>query len=398
MVVLPRDSGYIQECDPTKPRSDATVPFRDIVPSPDHPRIAGIQNHDALSWCDSRRQIEAPAWLINRLEAKNLEKPYKGFTSDGKVREGLYKYAEDEGAPTEEVNTKVEDFLKILNEDQKKAVQFADVRDDEFRLWSNPELYMNPGGLRLDECSTEIQTAIHAILKASSSKRGYEKILGCCLTNDFLGHLVNGKKVLNKHSYNFRLFGKASMTEPFGYTFFGHHLCLAVVFLGKRMVIGPTFMGAEPDRIDEGPHAGLRLFRSEEMDSLHLMKTLPKELQDKATLSKGMDGNSLPADRWNPFDERHLGGARQDNRIVPYEGCPVSEFPEDKKQSIIKLFEAFNEYYPDSVLKHRVELFKKHMDDTYFAWIGEYGDEDPYYFRIHSPVAFMELDFHCGSK
>jgi len=90
------------------------------------------------------------------------------------------------------------------------------------------------------------------------------------------------------------------------------------VFLGKRMVIGPTFMGAEPDRIDEGPHAGLRLFRTEEMESLKLMQGLPKELQDKATLSKGMDGKSLPDGRWNPFDERHLGGARQDNRIVPY--------------------------------------------------------------------------------
>lgn len=145
MAVSPQDSGYIQESDPTKPRPDATVPFRDIVPSPDHPRIAGIQNHDALSWCDSRRQIEAPAWLINRLEAKNLEKPYKGFTTDGEARKSLYKYAEDEGAPTEEVISKVEDFWKVLNEDQKKAVQFADVRDDEFRLWSNPELYMNPG-------------------------------------------------------------------------------------------------------------------------------------------------------------------------------------------------------------------------------------------------------------
>ena len=84
------------------------------------------------------------------------------------------------------------------------------------------------------------------------------------------------------------------------------------------MVIGPTFMGAEPDRIDEGPHAGLRLFQTEEMESLNLMQSLPKELQEKATLSKGMDGKSLAADRWNPFDERHLGGARQDNRAVPY--------------------------------------------------------------------------------
>lgn len=180
------------------------------------------------------------------------------------------------------------------------------------------------------------------------------------------------------------------------------------------MVIGPTFMGAEPDRIDEGPHAGLRLFRTEELESLKLMQGLPKELQEKATLSKGMDGKSLPADRWNPFDERHLGGARQDNRVVPYgrrlpnwpkvitnevaEGCPVSEFPPDKQKSIINLFLAFNEYYPEPVLQHRLALFKKHLNETYFSWIGEFGDEDPYYYRIHSPVAFMELDFHCGSQ
>jgi hypothetical protein len=92
------------------------------------------------------------------------------------------------------------------------------------------------------------------------------------------------------------------------------------------MVIGPTFMGAEPDRIDEGPHKGLRLFQTEELESLKLMQGLPKGLQEKATLCKSMDGESLPADRWNPFDERHLGGARQDNRIVPYGESILSLF------------------------------------------------------------------------
>ena len=147
MAAPPQSSGYIQASDPTRPRSDAAVPFRDIIPSPSHPRIAGIADHDALSWCDSRRKIEAPGWLINRLEAQNLERPYKGFTSDGKVREGLYTYAADEGAPTEEVIGKVRELLDILNEEEKKSVQFGEVTDDEFRLWSNPELYMNPGKL-----------------------------------------------------------------------------------------------------------------------------------------------------------------------------------------------------------------------------------------------------------
>jgi hypothetical protein len=62
----------------------------------------------------------------------------------------------------------------------------------------------------------------------------------------------------------------------------------------------------------------------------------------------------------------------------------------------VKLFDAFNEYYPEAVLAHRRELFKSHLDQTYFAWIGGIGDEELYYFRIHSPVTFMEFDVHAG--
>ncbi|OMP82311.1 hypothetical protein BK809_0006621 [Diplodia seriata] len=395
-MAAPKDSGYIQANDPTRPRSDAAVPFREILPKPDHPKIAGIENCDAHSWCASRRKIEAPAWLINRLDAKNLEKPYIGFTTDGNVREGVYEWADDEGAPVKEATQAAKLLLALLSDDERARTLHPSVDDDAIRLWSNPELYVNPGGLRLDECGQEVQDAVHGVLRASLSPEGFDKTWACCLTNGFLGHLVNGRRVLNEHSYNFRLFGEPNATEPWGYTFFGHHLCLAVVFYGPRMVVGPTFMGAEPDRIDEGPHSGLRLFKTEELESLNLMQSLSPALQAKATLSVGMDGDSLPTDRWNPFDERHLGGARQDNRVVPFEGCPVKEFPPAQQEQIITLYKAFNEYYPASVLEHRVNLFKKHLDETYFAWIGPHGDDDPYYFRIHSPVAFMELDFHCG--
>ncbi len=40
---------------------------------------------------------------------------------------------------------KTEELMKILSEQQRKAVHCKEVTDDEFRLWSNPELYMNPG-------------------------------------------------------------------------------------------------------------------------------------------------------------------------------------------------------------------------------------------------------------
>jgi hypothetical protein len=80
------------------------------------------------------------------------------------------------------------------------------------------------------------------------------------------------------------------------------------------------------------------------------------------------------------------------------EGCPVSLFSDQQREQIISLFLALNAYYPTPVLQHRRALFEKHLPSTYFAWIGSFGEEDPFYYRIHSPVAFMELDFHCGSE
>jgi hypothetical protein len=275
---------------------------------------------------------------------------------------------------------------------------------------------------------------VHDVLRACLSPKGYEKALGCTLTNHFLGELVNGLKVLNKHSYNFRLFlpevgqhesRTPSSTAPWGWSFFGHHLCLNVMFVGRRMVIAPTFSGAEPDSIDVGPHAGLRLFKEEEQYSLKLMQSLSPENQKKAQLNEGMTAQEgLAEDRWNPFDERHLGGARQDNRTVPFgecppcnfatqfpccdsdilhfphrsEGCPVSAFSPEQKSMLYEVLKAFNAYLPAKPLEAQLARLKQHEDQMYFAWIGKFGDKDPYYYRIHSPVTFCEFDFHCGSE
>lgn len=95
---------------------------------------------------------------------------------------------------------------------------------------------------------------------------------------------------------------------------------------------------------------------------------------------------------------RHLGGAHQDNRVVPFEGCPISRFTQTQKDEVYAILRAFNVYLPPGPLEAKMERLKKHEDSTYFVWIGNFGLGDPYYYRIHSPVAFCEFDFHCGSE
>ncbi|KIR30669.1 hypothetical protein I307_04560 [Cryptococcus deuterogattii 99/473] len=159
------------------------------------------------------------------------------------------------------------------------------------------------------------------------------------------------------------------------------------------MIIGPTFMGAEPDRIDVGPHEGLRLFSQEEIRGLNLMRDLSPENQKRAQISEGMDcASGLPEDRWNP----HLGGAHQDNRVVPFEGCPISAFSPEQREEVYALIQTFNIYLPEGPMKYKMQRIRKFEDQTYFAWIGKFGLGDPYYFRIHSPATFCEFDFHCG--
>lgn len=67
-----------------------------------------------------------------------------GFTT-GVVREGVWEFEGDEGAPTEAAVGMVERLVGILGEGWREVVWGGEVESDGIRLWSNPELYVNPG-------------------------------------------------------------------------------------------------------------------------------------------------------------------------------------------------------------------------------------------------------------
>jgi hypothetical protein len=151
---LPTGSGFQLTDDPSTPQTSATIPFRSLIPSPSHPRIAGIGSHTATSWCESRKEIPEPGWLINRLDYQNIHDvegnigPYKGFSVDGNPTPKIFQYEQDEGAPVEQAVEKVKALWKALGKGERKEVRCGDVRTDErVRVWSNPELYVNPGEL-----------------------------------------------------------------------------------------------------------------------------------------------------------------------------------------------------------------------------------------------------------
>lgn len=224
--------------------------------------------------------------------------------------------------------------------------------------------------------------------------------------NHFLGEIVQLPQIMNKYSYNFLLFGtpSTSPSSPWGWLLYGHHLCLSVFFKGPQIVISPTFTGAEPNIIDSGEWAGTAILHKEGDLGLKLMQSLKLEQQQRAQTYKLLKDPAMKhtgdrlTDRWNEDDQRHLCGAFRDNRIVPYEGlpCTSSELSSSQQDLILTILHEFLLYLPEKSRAMKLQQVKEHFDETYFSWIGGYGDDDAFYYRIQSPVIIVEFDHHSG--
>lgn len=293
-------------------------------------------------------------------------------------------------------------LAKLDDSDRAKLMYTTMAR--ERRAWSNPEIYVHRFGLRLDETTEDARAAVLHLLEVVMSAEGFRKALTAMLINGFLGHLHNGTRVLNRWSYNFLLFGRPSKTQRWGFLLFGHHLDISVSLQGSQIMITPTFIGAEPNVIDEGPLKGTRILDQEEQMGLAFMQSLPPPMRKKAQIYSDISDPSFTCDfeekfphcRWNPADQRHLCGAFQDNRIVPYEGICLSELEEKYIDPLLDLVSEFILYLPAQAKRNRLAQVRAHIPDTHFCWIGGFGKDDAFYFRIQSPVIICEFDHHSG--
>jgi hypothetical protein len=364
--------------------------YRPFVPAPGQSRIAGPtpRAHTEARLRTPRAQELFGGW------AKLVEAPLKGLTTDGNVRPGLFSLQPSD-APTEAMVEAARALLEILSPAERAATCY-DIRSDLWRRWQNTEMWVEQHGLRLDEAPAAVRNAVMCLLAASLSTRGYEISRSVMRLNRFLGDLVGAPEILGEWSYTFCLFSAPSATEPWGWQLFGHHLSLNCVVIGRQMVLTPCLLGAEPTYADVGPFAGISLFEDEERGGLELMRSLSPSQQRRAVVANSVIGDDLPPGRRHFADNLHLGGAAQDNRIVPLEGLPASELSAPQRRRLLDLASAYVTPLPPGPYEARIVEIERHLPETHFCWIGGLDDAGAFYYRIQSPVIFIEFDHHAG--
>lgn len=364
--------------------------YRPHLPGPEESRIAG---EDSISHAKGRLALPRAANLFKEW-GELAGQPFKGLTVDGNRVGGLYNLR-PEGAPIEAMVAAAGKLLETLSpEEKKRGIQTVD--SDHWREWQNTEIFVEKHGLRLEFLDVEKRELILETLRASLSDRGYKNAIGVMQLNAFLGHLIGAPSVLGQWSYNFCIYGKPSTIEPWGWQLWGHHLGISCLVIGGQMVLTPNFLGAEICYADQGAYNGLELFQDEQHLGLSLFNSLSKPEQLAARQGFDLAGSDLEEGRVHFADYLMLGGAFQDNRVVPLEGLNAARLNGLKIKQLLDLVNAYVGAMPDGPRNAKMANVEQHLVNTHFCWIGGNELGTPFYYRIQSPVIFIELDHHPG--
>jgi hypothetical protein len=310
-------------------------------------------------------------------EHKGLAEPFKGITANGTVEPGLFG-VHSTGVSTEPVRTAAERFLSSLTGEQRGRTMFA-VDDPEWRKWMNQHFYMRQG-VSFQEMTEPQRRAAFGLLEASLSARGLKLTRNIMRLNETLAELTGDHQFLGEWLYFITVMGKPSATEPWGFQLDGHHAIVNYFVLGDQVVMTPFFVGSEPVTAPSGKYKGLSILQDEQNRGLDMLLALDNAKRAKAILNPSKTKNY------------NLTEAFKDNVVLDYAGSPVGGFSQPQRKQLLDLVDLYVGNMDDGHARIRMDEVKRHIDHTWFAWIGGSDKSSVYYYRIHSPVILIEFD------
>jgi hypothetical protein len=337
-----------------------------------------IRRHVRLAlWLSALPIVAVVAAQGSTQKPDPLDEPFKGVTTNGTIVPGLFPIRST-GVSTAPVRTAAAAFLGSLTPEQRARTTFP-VDDIEWRKWNNIHRYARQG-VSFKEMSDDQRTRAFALLGAGLSAKGLEKSRNIMRLNETIAEMTKRFEEYGEGLYHLTVMGEPSDTAPWGWQLDGHHLIINYFVLRDQVVMTPTFMGSEPVYAEAGKYAGTRVMQDEQNKGLAFVQALTAEQQKKAILQSEKTQNNS------------LAQAFRDNLVLDYAGLRASELTAAQKKQLLGVIEEYVGNMSAGHAKVRMAEVEKHLDDTYFAWIGATGADAVFYYRIQSPVILIEFD------
>jgi hypothetical protein len=292
--------------------------------------------------------------------------------------------SKEEASPGERMCDSAATLVNSLNDQQKSKALFA-FDDNERTNWHFvplQEAQKNPTrkGLRFEQMSDEQQQTAKALLRAGTSRSGFEKATTIMSLEAILADLEKGGAMVRKPGWYFvSIFGTPSKSGKWGWRIEGHHLSLNfVVDRGKIAASTPAFFGANPAEIKWGQRKGFR--------------TLP-EAED---LAKRLFASLDESQRKIAFQQTQFPEIEQGKAVAQPgapKGLPADQMNEKQRDLLMKLIQAYAERMPPEVAAAEMaEVKSAGIDKIHFAF-AQAADEPgkPYTYRVQGPTFLIEF-------
>ncbi len=240
---------------------------------------------------------------------------------------------------------------------------------------------MERAGLPLKEMQVHQQQLAYGLLQSALSHRGLSKALNIMVLEQILHELENNNPTRDSSRYFFLIFGEPSSESTWGWRVEGHHLSVSLTLVdGQRVVATPSFYGANPAHVKQGPHQGLRVLSAEEDLAREFLQSLTDEQRQVAVIA-----TSAPRDVIN-------GPDRQASALEPI-GLSASEMTVEQRQQLLQIVReyVFNlrpELARDDLKRIREQGVRK----LSFAWAGSVEPGQGHYYRVQGPTFILEYD------
>jgi hypothetical protein len=310
-------------------------------------------------------------------EAKGLTEPFRGITTNGSVLPKLYEIAPT-GISTEPVRNAALKFVESLTSVQLTRAMYP-VDDIKWRKWMNQHFY-DRQGVSFQEMSEVQRDLAFGLMRSSLSSSGFELTRNVMRLNETLAELSDDHEFLGEWLYFITIMGKPSATEPWGWQLDGHHAIINYFVLGDQVVMTPHFFGSEPVKATSGKYKGVEILQKEQNDGLEMLQGLPDAARRKAVLSFSKTGNN------------NLTEAFKDNVVLDYAGVRGADLESAARKRLTDLMYLYVSNMPEGHARVKMNEVQRHIDNTWFAWIGESQADSVFYYRVQSPVILIEFD------
>jgi Protein of unknown function (DUF3500) len=282
-----------------------------------------------------------------------------------------------------EITAAVRTWLDGLDEPQRTKATFPFEASERF-TWA-----YTPGprkGLAIEDMRPNQRVMSSALVSAAMSARTAGEIAAIIALETVLGELEqsggrSGWLRRDPELYWFAVFGAPGTSAPWSWRVGGHHIAVHVTVIDDR-VIGatPSFLGANPAIIPNGPRAGERTLPGEEELARVLLAELTPSERDVAVV-----------DTVAPADILTGTGRVADVKSVPV-GIRHADLGAPRQAALERLIRHYVDRMRPEIAGPTWQQIVGSLGDATFAWAGSDAPGRGHYYAVRGRAFVIEYD------